>query len=158
MYKAKRIFNFLNSYNYDKMEGKFWGIPALALWIGAASTSTAIIALVYVYLSVITKISPSELNSEVLGVLASIILPVTFLIFIDITKDKSWRKLRGNKVISVGVAILLFLAIYFMFGAGSISILNSPINIKSVIPLMFASIGICVIILIFLISIYIYIY
>ena len=134
------------------------GIPFLLLWFVSGAVIFAIIIATIIYSEFISKIPSTELNLEVLDVLASIILPITFLIFIEVSKDRSWRKMRYNKIMSVAILICIFIALYFTFGAGSISIINSSQNIYVTIHLMYAAIAISLITLVALITIYVYIY
>lgn len=135
----------------SKTEKWLLGGIAIELIIG-------IVIIAFVYSTYVESISTSELNLEVLAILSSILIPITFLIFIEITRDESWRNFKYNKRISVVIVLLLFAALYLVFTATSIGIINKTTNITNAVKLLYYSLSLCAIILTTLLTIYVYIY
>lgn len=118
----------------------------------------AIVILASIYYTFIPYIPPTELNLEALAILSGIFIPITFLIFVDITRDESWRNLEHYKFISIIILLSLFAALFSLFGAASIGIINTQTSIQNAISLLYISMSLCAIILIAILTIYVYIY
>ena len=117
-----------------------------------------IIWVTYFYSTNISKITSTESNIEVLATLASIFVSITILVFVDIIRSESWKKLKWNKPISKSIALLLILTIYLLFGAGSTGIISSNSGMQSTITFIYISISMCAVILTILLSIFVYSY
>ena len=120
--------------------------------------SLYIILITYFYSTNISEIASTESNIEVLATLASIFVSITILVFVDIIRSESWKKLKWNKPISKSIALLLILTIYLLFGAGSTGIISSNSGMQSTITFIYISISMCAVILTILLSIFVYSY
>lgn len=136
-------------------------VPILATCAFVILVSLVILYIIWVtyfYSTNISEITSTESNIEVLATLASIFVSITILVFVDIIRSESWKKLKWNKPISKIMVLLLILAIYLLFGAGSTGIISSTLGMQSTITLMYISISMCAVILTILLSIFVYSY
>ena len=110
----------------------------------------------YAYIANISKIKATESNVEVIATLASIFVSITILIFVNIIRSEPWKKFRYNKFTSIIMVLLLMVAIFFLFGAGSTGIISSSLSMHDTILFIYSSISICAIILTILLPTYTY--
>ncbi len=124
--------------------------------IFAIAVIFATIILSYIYVSDISKLNFTESNVEVLATLASIFVSITVLIFVDIIRSESWKRFKYYKFISIFMVLILISIVFLLFGASSISIINSKFAIQHTILLMYYSIELCMDFLTILLLIYTY--
>ena len=142
-----------------KSNKAFWHILAnYAFFIFVSLVILYIIGITYFYSTNISQITSTESNIEVLATLASIFVSITILVFVDIIRSESWKKLKWNKPISKIMVLLLILAVYLLFGAGSTDIISSNSGMQSTITFIYISISMCVVILTILLYIFVYSY
>jgi hypothetical protein len=109
-----------------------------------------------IYLTKASGINSSESFFEALSIIAGIIIPLIFLILIDLIKNPSLKCILYNKLILAVISSLILLSLYFVLGAISINTFTQ--NISQAIYLMYGSVVLDAVILTFLLYLHLQIY
>ena len=135
------------------VSNKNYSIPNFVLQVVATAIIISVGAGSLIYSIVISKITSAGLDLQTLTIFGSILIPLTFLVFVDIIKSESWKEFKFNKIVSIIGGIFLLLALDLLFIGASLSIINAQQSVS----FLYVAISISVVILVGLLPIYIYV-
>ncbi|MCL5433960.1 MAG: hypothetical protein M1538_03215 [Candidatus Marsarchaeota archaeon] len=104
------------------------------------------------YIDGITKITSSGSDLQTLAIFSSIFVPLTFLVFFDVTRQDSWKAFKHSKQALIFLGIFLMFGLYLTFAGASLSIVNAQ---QSVL-MIYLALTISTLILFTLLAIYIF--